>query len=239
MSTRVRYSIVKGVPADDVRALIDDAITQFPGPRPRSSRWSDFQPAVQPSEKIALMCGETLVLADDAWKLARAIANRLETPYLELRVQEGDHWDFTLMHADEIIADFSTRVSYFNDDESAPRPWKRGSGEAFCSRWGVSLERVDPCLVDWDALEEPRKTGPADAYATGGWEQIIDFMRVLGVENPYGHPDSFPVVVPMWESTYLRQPLWRRAIRRLSVKIKGTYPDVPRRPQGNSPSSAR
>ena len=54
-------------------------------------------------------------------------------------------------------------------------------------------------------------------------------MTALGIDQPHDHPDRFAFSVPSWERAYVRQPAWRRAIRKISVWIKGTYPDVPKR----------
>lgn len=229
MATRVRYSIVKGVPAETVVSLLAEASEKLPVARPRSSKWTDWPHVLKQREIVALCCGNNLIMADDAWQLAREVAGITNSPHMELRVQESDHWDFSVYENGEPVADFSTRVSYFNDDETAPRPWKNGDIAAFCRCWDLRPEVVSPYLVDWDQLEGTVYSHPDDKYPAGQWEQIFDFMRVLGVENPYDHPNSFPASFPVWETTYMRQPKWRRAVRRISVWIKGTYPDVPRR----------
>ena len=53
-------------------------------------------------------------------------------------------------------------------------------------------------------------------------------MRAIGVANPQEHPERFRFSVPLWEKDYVPQSFCRRLVRRVSVWIKGTYPDVPR-----------
>jgi hypothetical protein len=177
---------------------------------------------------VALACPDAVVVTDDAWRLAAEMGRLLDAPYLELRVQEGDHWDFTLYHRTQVVADFSTKVSYFDSNPAAPRPWKLGDAAAFSNLWNVPLPRVLPYLIDWELLTAPRFVAEGDRFPAGDWRQIVDFMRVIGVEDPLDNPGHFQFEVPAWESTHSRQPLWRRVVRRISVWIKGTYPDVPR-----------
>jgi len=227
MATRTRYSIIKGIPRDRAKLVINQAVQAMPGPVPRHSKWSDATYVVKPKQFSALLCGDALVLADDAWPLAHQLASELNAPHLELRVQESDHWDFTLYRGKQLVADFSTRVGYFEDDPSKPRPWKQGDATSVSATWGVPLDHLAPYLIDWDSQTVPQLARPCDRFRTSDWRQGFDFMLAIGVENPYDHPDQFSLDVPMWQSAYIIQPFWRRIIRQVSVWIKGTYPDVP------------
>ena len=229
MSERTVYSIIKGVSPDRARALIKEAARALPGPRPKHSKWSDWTYGVRPKKMVALACGDSLVISSEAWRLADEIARLVDSPTLELRVQEGDHWDFTLFHRAEVIADFSTRVSYFDYDSTASGPWKQGDAMSFSTTWNVPLEQISPYLIDWDSLPTPHFVADDDEFSTDDWRQVFDFMRAIGVDYPDEHPDRFHFEVPSWEGTYIVQPLWRRVVRRISVWIKGTYPDAPRR----------
>jgi len=146
---------------------------------------------------------------------------------MELRVQEGDHWDFTLYQAGEVVCDFSTHVGYFDADPSKPRPWKQGDSESFARVWKVSNDVIKPYLIDWGALSGPRFVARGDKYQAGDWRQIYDFMKAIGVQPPEENPGKFSFRVPLWTDAYKPQWWWWRIIRNVSVRIKGTYPDVP------------
>lgn len=227
MSVRTRYSVIKGVNQEIAKRAIADAIKLFPGNPPRNSQWSDWTHVVRLRAFDAFVSADVLVITDDAWPVAKEIARIVDAPHLELRVQESDHWDFTLYHHGAVIADFSTRVAYFNDDPAASQPWKTGSAEDFSNAWGISKDKILPYLLDWNALASSRICREGDEYPTGDWRQVFDFMSALGIDQPGNNPNTVTFSVPTWEGTYVRQPAWRRAIRRISVWIKGTYPDVP------------
>ncbi len=163
-------------------------------------------------------------------QLAKQIGLLTGTPHLELRVQESVHWDFTLYQGGEVIADFSTRVNYFNPDPELSPPWKKGDAATFEKYSNVPTKTVSPYLIDWDSVNSPGYAVAGDRYRLGNWCQIVDFMRcAIGVADPLDHPSRFEFDVPSWTTAYVRQPLWRRVVRRISVCVKGTYPDVPRR----------
>src|SRR5262245_57288378 len=126
MATRTRYSIVKCGTSTDAHKLIGKAQKGMPGPFPGGSRWGDSRYLVRPRKLSALSCSDAVIMADDAWSLASEMARLADCAHLELRVQESNHWDFTLYKGKDLIADFSTNVLYFDADEAARRPWKQG-----------------------------------------------------------------------------------------------------------------
>jgi hypothetical protein len=227
VSNRTRYSIIKGITPNDAKDVIAEAIRAMPGPKPSDSRWSDWQQVVKMREYTASICEGGLIIVDDAWKVAHEIGRLRNSPRLELRVQEGDHWDFTTFYRGEVVADFSTRVGYFGPDPTTPRPWKMGDARAFCNCWSLPLERVQPYLIDWDSHSTGKLAQDGDNWPNGDWRQIFDFMRILKVADPSNHPGQFKFNAQGWGSAYIRQPWWRRAVRSISVWFKGTYPDVP------------
>lgn len=228
MSVRTRYSIIKGVNLETVNEAISDATKLFPGDPPKHSSWSDWTYIVVPKSYDAFVSADMLVLTDDAFLVAKEIARLVDAPHLELRVQESDHWDFSLNHHDALIADFSTRVAYFDNNPTSPQPWKMGSAEAFANAWGIPKDKILPYLVDWNALPSRRVCREGDKYPTDDWRQVFDFMTALGINQLDKLADSFAFSVPTWKSVHVRQPAWRRAIRQISVWIKGTYPDLPK-----------
>ena len=131
MGLRTVYSILKGIERDDVRAAIDEAIAVMPPPKQKSTAWSDYPYVVAPRSVVAAHEHDVLVFSDQAWILASEIAARRNLVWMELRAQEGDHWDFTLHTGRELVADFSTFVGAFEDDPDAPRPWKAGGLAGF------------------------------------------------------------------------------------------------------------
>lgn len=203
MGERNSWSILKGLAPAEARAAIDEAVAALPGPRPATLASSRTELSTR---TLWAVCGrDTLTLCDDAWRLAQEIAAQRGLVEMELRIQEGDHWDFTLCRGRTVIADFSTRASYFDDPPSGPRPWKRGDAAVFIGAWGAAAGDVLPYLVDWDSLKRPRLATPRSRRPSGDIWEVLDFMVALGAANPSDHPERFEVRVPEWRTVYRAQ----------------------------------
>src|ERR1051325_1572662 len=192
MGLRLRLTILKPLPADQVHPFLAEAIASMPGP----SRGPGY--AAVPAKYFVHHSQDTLTLSDDACTLVHSTAARRNLLHLELRAQEGDHWDFTLERAGVIIADFSTCVKYFDDRRNPPRPWKQGSLAAFASAWGVNPDVVGPYLFDWGLRRKYFKVRPTDRYEAGDVNQMFDFAPLLGVQQPMAQADHLVITAPTW-----------------------------------------
>lgn len=192
MGLRTTYTAIKRLSADQLRPWLAEAIAAMPG----AERGAAYRAV--PKDYWAVHLGDTLVITDEAWILAKDAAARHGLLHLELRAQEGDHWDFTLCRAGDVVADFSTRVRYFDERRNPPRPWKRGNLAAFSEVWGVDPYVVGPYLIDWDLHRAPFRVRPTDRHNVGDVHQLFDFMPLLGIQEPQAHPDRFVVTAPTW-----------------------------------------
>jgi len=198
MGARTIHSIVKPLAKAEYAQAIKDAVAHLPGPSPPDNPRSKYGYTLSTEELVGVHSGETLVVSRRAWRLAQEIAVARDILFMDLRMQEGDHWDFTLCRGTSVIADFSTRVGYFEENPDAVGSWKFGDLQAFASAWGIDPQRVAPYLIDWDAHLTPFKN-PGNTYEIFDVYQIFDFMRVLGIRSPFGHDDCFLINVPCWE----------------------------------------
>ena len=80
-----------------------------------------------------------------------------------------------------MIADFSTRVNYFNPDPEPSPPWKKGDAATFEKYWNVPTKTVSPYLIDWDSVNSPGYAVAGDRYRIGNWCQIVDLMAAPSV----------------------------------------------------------
>jgi len=226
MAIRTVYSIIKGVPPHRAQAVLAEAVQLLAEPPANHSHRSDLTRIVGWRQITALACPDALIFADDAWPLAQQVARLFDAPHLELRIQESDHWDFSLHHRSQVIADFSTRVSYFDANPARPRPWKQGDAATFARVWNVPLDRVLPYLIDWDTLDVPRLAVKGDKNPAGDFWQILEFMRAIGVEQPFQHPDSFQLEMPVLDRVTQPQPVRHSLLQRVVAWLKGATPEV-------------
>jgi hypothetical protein len=80
------------------------------------------------------------------------IGSHLQCPWMEARIQEGDHWDYSLMCGDADIHSFSTHPQYFSgDDPEAIREYQ-GNPAELARVWGVPKERIERYVAQWEPV---------------------------------------------------------------------------------------
>jgi hypothetical protein len=118
-------------------------------------------------------------------------------PYLEARIQEGSHWDYSLYRGMRQLDQFSTFPQYWNDEaDPIDLLYHQGRPEMLSLVFNVPQERfiqyLKHCYADWDEeTEEYRfkltgKAYPEDHSPYGDYEQMWDFLNSLGIHDPCG-----------------------------------------------------
>ena len=125
----------------------------------------------------------------------------LKCPSLELRMQEGTLWDYTLFDGSEIADNFSTCPQYWEGEETPD--WfiaeRRGNPQLLSRLWGIPIERIGRYITQWGyKLDEEAeyegvfhflltgKAYPTDEFEYGSVHQFYDFLRAIGG----GFPDQ-------------------------------------------------
>lgn len=213
MGERTVYSILKPLDRRLSTDAIAHAISHCPNEKPIDRPGSQWRHELDTQRIVCVHSDDVLVMSSRAWRFAEFIAKTHNLLLMELRMQEGDHWDFTLYRGGQhqLLADFSTRVLYFDDSPRAPRPWKSGDLQTFAQAWEIDPQLVAPYLIDWDRprnvyerlrRRKEKRSMPDDKFPIGDVHQIFDFMRVIGVAVPHCHPDYFELTIPVWECMY-------------------------------------
>ncbi|MEM7146309.1 MAG: hypothetical protein AAF591_14325 [Verrucomicrobiota bacterium] len=120
--------------------------------------------------------------ATDAHPFFSDLADILQCPWIELRIQEGDHWDYTLHQASALIDRFSTSPAYWG---LSPETY-RGDAALLAGIWQIAPAKIEAYLRHWTPELYTAKTRayPTDAAAYGDYNQLFDFMRALDVAEP-------------------------------------------------------
>lgn len=80
----------------------------------------------------------------------KPIGSRLQCPWMEVRVQDGSHWDCSLMLGDEDLDHFSTYPQYYHEEEDQEQMAVfQGKPDVLSEVWGVPLEHIDRYMVNW------------------------------------------------------------------------------------------
>ena len=112
-------------------------------------------------------------------------------PYLEARIQEGSHWDYSLMRGLQHLDKFSTYPQYWEGVEDPIEIlYNRGCPEMLSLVFEVSVGKIDRYMrhwySDWDPVIEDYRTKlegkayPNDQYPYRNYEQLFDFVKALG-----------------------------------------------------------
>ena len=126
-------------------------------------------------------------------QIATALGVKLAEPWIELFIQEGTIWEYMLYEADTCIDIFSVAPEYWSNDDNVIR-LRRGDSRLLSETWAVPIDKLRRYLVNWQMREidedtfEFRLTGKAysdDYFEYGTFNQVFDFLRVLGGSGPY------------------------------------------------------
>lgn len=124
------------------------------------------------------------------------IGKMLDLVWMELRIQEGSLWDYSLFRGDKHLHSFSTWPEYWDSDPEFIES-QRGDLEQLTECWSCDRRRVEKYLVQSRDLFDPYETLPqGHAYPTDGskygdiW-QMLDFLRALGGADPlHSNPEA-------------------------------------------------
>jgi len=136
------------------------------------------------------------------FEVATGIGTDLKIPWINVRIQEGSLWDYSLYEADSHVDNFSTLPEYWEDDPE----WiasQQGNPEVLADCWRIDRSAVENYLKPWGfEVDEDRgvfrtllrgKAYPTDQYEYGDIWQMTDFLRALGAHDPnFDQPHCIP-----------------------------------------------
>lgn len=138
-------------------------------------------------------------VANADWKFFQVWRRLLACPSLELRMQEGHHWDYTLFLGDKVVDNFSTCPQYWDGKETSASfiQERKGNPQLLSSLWRIPLERIDRYIVQWGYEPDPEgeyeddyrfvlsgRAYPTDECEYGDLYQFLDVLRALGGDYP-------------------------------------------------------
>lgn len=122
--------------------------------------------------------------------------------WLEARIQEGSHWDYTLSYPGIMLDNFSTLPEYWEDDELIKMA-KEGRPKILAAAWGVPLEQIERYIRQWGMVDNDDETYstalkgkayPDDQAEYGDYEQLFDLLKKLHHADKYRW--SYELTIP-------------------------------------------
>lgn len=201
MGEALTLRVFKGPDRNEFRSAVEAVVTRYAG---RVS-WEDA-PLVPNEDFRTSHSGNVHAvylpgLSGADHLLCMRIGEKLSTPWLELRVQEGCLWDYSLYVGSTHLDDFSTLPEYWGEDEE----WnatQRGNPQLLGATWDIKQSRIERYLCPWGfEMDEDEgvfdtllrgKAYEQDDFEYGDIWQMLDFLRALGAVDPMTpHEEEF------------------------------------------------
>ena len=139
----------------------------------------------------------------EGYKVAMGIGSTLETPWINVRIQEGTLWDYSLYRADLHLDSFSTMPEYWEEDDEDWLATQRGNPKLLAECWQLDTAYFENYLKPWGyEVDEDEgvintslrgKAYPRDNFEYGDIWQMTDFLRALGAHDPnFDQPNCIP-----------------------------------------------
>ncbi len=125
-------------------------------------------------------------------ELLTSVGRELDVSWIVLFAQEGSIWEYALYRGDRCVNRFSVAPEYW-DDSTEFVDQRRGDPRLLAETWGVPIESLRRYLVNWQIADADNdtfefgltgKAYPEDRFAYGDFNQVFDFLRALGGEDP-------------------------------------------------------
>jgi hypothetical protein len=134
----------------------------------------------------------------------RQLGIKLGGVWLEARIQEGSHWDYTLQYPGVVLDNFSTLPEYWSEDELIKLS-TQGRPEILAKAWGVPIELIERYVRQWGmrTIDEDTyetvlegKAYPTDRFEYGNYDQLFDLIEKLNYTNE--RKWFFDLRLPSW-----------------------------------------
>lgn len=205
----------KGVPAATFRQGMEQAVRSLGG----SIKWGL---ASEGKNDLRVHLGKSLQslylhpYADSDDLFCKELGRILAVPWIEVRIQDGDLWDYTLFQGSEMADNFGPWPEYWEDpEEPLFAQWKArlvGHPEVLARQWDIPIEEIERYVRQWNPIDDPEdeysfrfelegKAYPTDQYEYGDCDQFYDFIRALGGQEPFVDYEYSTIVLPSCRNT--------------------------------------
>ena len=199
MGERNSVYVFKGPTLEAFRDTMATVVTRLGGKLDWDARPAPIEANLLTSHKAEV---HAAYIDCRGYEVAKGIGVDLKIPWINVRIQEGSLWDYSLYEADSHVDNFSTLPEYWEDDPE----WiatQRGNPELLARVWRLDQSTVENYLKPWGfELDEDEdvfntllrgKAYPTDCHEYGDIWQMTDFLRALGAHDPnFDQPHCIP-----------------------------------------------
>jgi len=186
MGERLILRIFKGPSEADFCAAVEDVASALGAKLAWGKSPSCFDSDFRTSHNGAVH-GVYLPFVDGAdFLFCMKLGESLNVPWVEVRIQEGSLWDYSLFLAGDHLDNFSTFPEYW-DEEDADESWvaeQRGDPQLFSNTWAIDQASIERYYKPWHPNCPRGKAYPNDQHQYGDIWQMHDFVGALGAYDP-------------------------------------------------------
>jgi hypothetical protein len=198
MGERNSVYVFKGPSIDQFRDAITSVVAELGGRLKWDQHPDQFVAGMLTSHNDTV---HAAYIHQKGHEVAEEIGVRLKIPWINIRIQEGSLWDYSLYDGKIHVDNFSTLPEYWEDDEEW-QATQRGKPNVLANLWQVDQRTVENYLKPWgykrldDRIFDTILRGkayPTDRFEYGDIWQMTDFLCALGAHDPnFDEPHSIP-----------------------------------------------
>lgn len=146
MADRLTLTLFNGCTLDQLKGAIEYAAANRAG----KVIWDS--PDEAPGTQLAIYSNARIHTVNlhlvPTYGFLKDVAGPLGIPWMELRVQESSHWDYSLMRGYEDVCWYSSFPQYWGEDPEYIEQSK-GNPELLAQLWGIPLSKIDRYHLQW------------------------------------------------------------------------------------------
>lgn len=182
MATYTTWNIFKGPSEQEFSNALNSASTR--------SNWrlEPDNPSASSYDRLRFASKNNVFLLEhwNGWPFFRELGLILDCPMMQLRLQEGMIWDYSLRKGEQDLDRYSVCPQYWGSDVN-PKKWK-GNPSVLASTWNIPVNSIERYFVQWPLPWLPwskrtfkikGKAYPEDKSEYGDANQFFDFARAL------------------------------------------------------------
>lgn len=199
MGERNSVYVFKGPTLDEFRDTMATVVSRLDGRLDWDARPTPIGANLLTSHNVNV---HSAYINCKGYEVATGIGAELRIPWINVRIQEGALWDYSLYEAGSHLDNFSTLPEYWGEDSE----WigtQRGNPELLARIWRIAQSTVENYLKPWGfELDENEgvfntllrgKAYQTDRHEYGDIWQMTDFLRALGAHDPnFDQPHCIP-----------------------------------------------
>ena len=192
MAERLTLRVLKGCSEGEFRAGVEETVAHHGGHVFWNAAPQDADEDFRTSHNGVVHALYLPYLDGTDYSICLDVGRLLSVSWIEVRIQEGTLWDYSLYTGDKHLHNFSVLPEYWEEDEE----WiagQRGDPRILAETWGIDRSRIENYLRPWRfrLLEDEDmeivsggKAYDSDLHEYGDFWQMHDFIRALGAHDP-------------------------------------------------------